>query len=96
MEVVSHRLIVPVPVAHTFIGHPRIGLLPCDLRETFRGSYEAEVAAVGGAAEETGVFIFDAPDRFAETAFFAGADFFATFAVEAFFAAFRTLAHRAF
>jgi len=50
---------------------------------------------VAGAAEETGAFDFDAPDRFAETAFLAGADFFATFAVEAFFAAFRTLAHRA-
>jgi len=58
-------------------------------------SYEAKVAVVAGAAEETGAFDFDAPDRFAETAFLAGADFFATFAVEAFFAAFRTLAHRA-
>ena len=51
---------------------------------------------MAGAAEETRAFAFKAPDRFAETAFFAGADFFATFAVEAFVAAFRTFAHRAF
>ena len=58
--------------------------------------YEAAVAGVAGAAGATRGFIFDAPDRFAEITFFAGADFFATFAVAAFFAALRTLAHRAF
>jgi hypothetical protein len=51
---------------------------------------------VVGVAVETGAFAFDAPARFAEAAFLAGADFFATFAEEAFFAAFRTLAQRAF
>jgi len=51
---------------------------------------------VAWAAEDTGPFVFDAPDLFAETAFLAEADFFATFAEEAFFAAFRTLAQRAF
>jgi hypothetical protein len=63
---------------------------------TFRRYYEADVAVTAGAAGATAAFVFDAPDRFAETAFFAGADFFATFAVAAFFAAFRTLAQRAF
>ena len=51
---------------------------------------------MAGAAEETEAFVFVAPTLFAATAFFAGADFFATFAVEVFFAAFRTFAHRAF
>jgi hypothetical protein len=51
---------------------------------------------VTGVAGATGAFVFDAPAFFAETAFLAGADFFTTFAVEAFFAAFRTFAHRAF
>ena len=44
----------------------------------------------------TGASVFDAPALAAGTAFLAGTDFFATFAIEAFFAAFRTLAHRAF
>jgi len=44
----------------------------------------------------TAAFVFGAPALVAGTAFLAGADFFATFAVEAFFAAFRTFAHRAF
>ena len=58
--------------------------------------YEAAVTGVAGVFGAAGAFIFDAPAPFAETAFLAGADFFATFAVEAFFAAFRTFAHRAF
>jgi hypothetical protein len=66
------------------------------LRLTYRGSYEAAFIGVAGAAGATRAFDFAAPDLFAETAFFAGADFFATLAVEAFFAAFRTLAHLAF
>jgi hypothetical protein len=49
---------------------------------------------VTGVAGATGAFVFDAPALFAWTAVLAGADFFATFAVEAFFAAFRTFAHR--
>jgi hypothetical protein len=51
---------------------------------------------VAGVAGAIGAFVFDAPARFAGTAFLAGADFFAIFAEEAFFAAFRTFAHRAF
>jgi len=51
---------------------------------------------VAGASGATAAFVFGAPAFFAGTAFLAGADFFATFAVEAFFAAFRTFAHRAF
>jgi hypothetical protein len=57
--------------------------------------YEAAFTGVAGVAEATAAFVFDAPALFPGTAFFAGADFFATFAVEVFFAAFRTLAHRA-
>jgi hypothetical protein len=51
---------------------------------------------VAGVAGATGAFVFDALVLVAGTAFLVGADFFATFAVEAFFAAFRTFAHRAF
>jgi hypothetical protein len=58
--------------------------------------YEAAFAGVAGATGATAAFVFDALALFAGTAFLAGADFFATFAVEAFFAAFRTFAHRAF
>jgi hypothetical protein len=51
---------------------------------------------VGGVAGATEAFFFNAPARFTGTAFLAGADFFATFAADPFFAAFRTYAHRAF
>ncbi|MGA9063467.1 MAG: hypothetical protein WB341_17625 [Terracidiphilus sp.] len=54
------------------------------------------LTGVSGASEATAAFVFDVPARFTGIAFLAGADFFATFAVEAFFAAFRTFAHRAF
>jgi len=43
----------------------------------------------------SGGLVFDALALIAGTAFLAGADFFATFAEETFFAAFRTFAHRA-
>jgi hypothetical protein len=49
---------------------------------------------VAGAAEAKGALAFDATVFAA--GFFTGADFFATFAVAAVFAAFRTFAHRAF
>lgn len=58
--------------------------------------YGAAVTGAAGAAGTTGVFVFDALALVAETAFFAGADFFVTFAVEAFFAAFLAFAHRVF
>jgi hypothetical protein len=50
---------------------------------------------VAGASGATAAFLFDALALVAGAAFLAGADFFATFAVEAFLAAFRTFAHRA-
>jgi hypothetical protein len=37
----------------------------------FSGLFEAEVAVVAGATEETGAFVFDAPALFAEAAFLA-------------------------
>jgi hypothetical protein len=58
--------------------------------------YEAAFAGVAGATGATAAFVFDALTLVAGTAFLAGADFFATFAVEAFFVAFRTFAHRSF
>ena len=51
---------------------------------------------MAGATGAIAAFVFGALALFAGTAFLTGADFFATFAVEAFFAAFRTFAHRAF
>src|ERR1700722_6133730 len=58
--------------------------------------YEAAVTGLAGVFGATADSVFDAPALFTETGFFAGADFFATFAAEVFFAAFRTFAHRAF
>jgi hypothetical protein len=58
--------------------------------------YEAAFTGVTGVVGATAAFFFDALALVAETAFLARADFFETFAVEAFFAAFRTFAHRAF
>jgi len=58
--------------------------------------YEAAFTGVAGAAGATGAFVFDGLVLVAGTAFLVGADFFATFAEAAFFAAFLTFAHRAF
>jgi hypothetical protein len=58
--------------------------------------YEAAFTGVAGAAGATAAFVFNAPALFAATAFLPEADFLATFAEAAFFAAFRTFAHRAF
>jgi len=58
--------------------------------------YEAAFTGVAGACGATAAFFFDAFAFFAGTAFLVGADFLATFAVGAFFSAFRTFAHRAF
>jgi len=58
--------------------------------------YEAAVTGLAGVAGATADFVFDALALVAGTAFFARADFFATFAVGAFVSAFRTFAHRAF
>jgi hypothetical protein len=70
--------------------------LLCGLDYLYSELYEAAFTGVAGVAGATAAFFFDAPALFVGTAFLAGADFIATFAVEAFFAAFRTFAHRAF
>ena len=70
--------------------------LLCGLDYLHPELYEAAVTGVAGVAGATAAFVFDAPALFAETGFLAGADFFAAFAEAAFFAAFLTLAHRAF
>jgi hypothetical protein len=59
-------------------------------------SYEAAAGGVAGAAVAAGAFAFDAAALAAGTAFLAGVVFFATSAFDAFFAACRTLAQRAF
>jgi len=69
--------------------------LLCSLDYLHPKPYDAAFTGVAGASGATAAFVFDAPALFAWTAFLAGADFFATFAVEAFFAVFRTFAHRA-
>jgi hypothetical protein len=68
----------------------------CGLDYLHSELYEAAFTGVAEASGATAAFFFDAPAPFTETGFFAGADFFAAFVVEAFFAAFRTFAHRAF
>jgi hypothetical protein len=74
-------------------GRPRLLFDPNYLPRSF---YEAAVTGVAGAAGATGAFVFDPPALTAETAFLAGADFFAAFAETTFFAAFRTLTQWAF
>ncbi|MGA9062595.1 MAG: hypothetical protein WB341_13125 [Terracidiphilus sp.] len=72
--------------------HPK---LLCGLGYLHPELYEAAFTGVAGASGATAAFVFDALALVAGTAFLGEADFFATFAVEAFFAAFRTFAHRA-
>jgi hypothetical protein len=70
--------------------------LLCNLDHLHLELYEAAFNGVAGATGATAAFVFDALALVAGATFLARADFFATFAVEAFFVAFRTFAHRAF
>jgi hypothetical protein len=69
--------------------------LLCGLNYLHPELYEAAFTGVAGASGATAAFVFDAPALVEGTAFLAGADFFAAFAVEAFFAAFLDFAQRA-